>query len=250
MKHKFIKLDEWGELYIDKILFEAGYPVLFTCINGNRDLFICVCCQNNENGTKWLISKTTAGHVAKMLENGMTIRELFLEDEENRFSVNALGGEIEIVKNDKKDWSKDSIYPPKANEYMDAEDGEVEEEIRYFENFDLKYEAFDISDKSYQVRFDSLSDTMPSAVDIVVSVNVKDTINIHSSEVVKVYVLIEKMQLDRTYFAERMMKYLSAVASHKKETMIKETIIYEYTSKQKNIFDMENEMDADLLDAA
>lgn len=45
---KFIKLDSYGQLYIDKILFESYFPIIFTCVNDNKDIFISVCCQNNE----------------------------------------------------------------------------------------------------------------------------------------------------------------------------------------------------------
>ena len=30
---KFIKTDKYGELYIDRILFESYFPIIFTCKN-------------------------------------------------------------------------------------------------------------------------------------------------------------------------------------------------------------------------
>ena len=37
---KFITLNKYGELYIDKILFETYFPIIFTCKNENNDIFI------------------------------------------------------------------------------------------------------------------------------------------------------------------------------------------------------------------
>lgn len=247
MKNKFVKLDGWGELRIDKVLFDAGYPVLFTCINDKRDLFICVCCQNNEDGTKWMISKTTADSVGRMLKNEITIRALFLEEKNNRFSVDAFGGEVKVIRNNERDWAQDSICLPKENEYMDAEEGEAEEEIQYFENFDLKDDAADRPDVDDQMRFDLLSDVMPSAVEGVVYVN---TI----SEIVKVCMLVENMHLDKDYMKGCLMRYLAYAGLHKKEAEASDdgenVAAYEYTSKQISIFDRKNETDTDLLDAA
>mgnify|MGYP004592008717 FL=1 len=58
MKKVFYETQKYGKLYIDKILFETYLPILFTCKNDMNDIFICVCCQDNENGKKWLISET------------------------------------------------------------------------------------------------------------------------------------------------------------------------------------------------
>ena len=66
---KFITLNKYGELYIDKILFETYFPIIFTCKNENNDIFICVCCQCNENGCKWLVGRTNGSFIVRMLQN-------------------------------------------------------------------------------------------------------------------------------------------------------------------------------------
>ena len=65
----FMKIDKLGELRIDVVLFESYYPILFTCLNENNDLFLCVCCQSNKEGRKWLITKTTPNIVVKVLKD-------------------------------------------------------------------------------------------------------------------------------------------------------------------------------------
>ena len=37
---EFIKLEKYGHLYIDKVLFESYFPIIFTCVNDNKDIFI------------------------------------------------------------------------------------------------------------------------------------------------------------------------------------------------------------------
>lgn len=36
---EFIKLDKYGQLYIDRVLFESYFPIIFTCVNDNNEIF-------------------------------------------------------------------------------------------------------------------------------------------------------------------------------------------------------------------
>lgn len=156
MKSEFVVLPKYGQLYMDKILFQAGYPVLFTCTDSARDLFICVCCQNNEQGVKWLASRTNSAEIVKLLKNELTIREAFTNETVERFSVNSMNGEkMRVVKDDRNDWTEDSIYLPKANEYLDAEPEEFEEEIRYYGQYDLKYTSSNERSVAIETSLDS-----------------------------------------------------------------------------------------------
>lgn len=128
---EFIKLNKYGLLYMDKILFESYFPIIFTCINDTKDIFICVCCQNNENGCKWLLGKTDGSSIVKMLRDEITIRQLLLEYSIEKISVSYVENEYAIDYNS-ADWNEDSSYLPKEDSYMYAEEGEFEEEISYF----------------------------------------------------------------------------------------------------------------------
>lgn len=247
MKNKFVNIEEWGELYIDKVLFEVGYPVLFTCINDERDLFICVCCKNNENGAKWLINKTTADRIVQMLKNKITLRDIFLCEGQNRYSVNSLDNKIDIIKNDAEDWSEDSVYLPKKNEYLDAEEDEYTEELLYYGCFDIKYTLFDLYSKEHEIVFDIPQDTRQQLPDIMLAVNVRDSVNTLSGKVVKVYVVIEHMKLNEDSYKERLTRYFYGNALARWE---KTSEVYEFTSKQENIFSIDSGLDTDLLEAA
>ncbi len=132
---KFIKLDQYGQLYIDKVLFESYFPIIFTCTNNKKDIFLCVCCQNNEKGCKWLLGKTDGMSIVKMLQDEITIRQLLLECSSEQISVDYVENEY-VIGNNTSDWDKNSLYLPKEDSYMYAEDGEFEEEINYFSRID------------------------------------------------------------------------------------------------------------------
>lgn len=64
----FIATKRNGVLTIDKILFESYYPILFTCKNEFNDIFVCLCCQHNQNGIKWLVGKTDNSYIMQLLK--------------------------------------------------------------------------------------------------------------------------------------------------------------------------------------
>lgn len=132
---EFIKLDKYGQLYIDKVLFESYFPIVFTCINDRKDVFIVVCCQNNEKGCKWLLGKTNGISVARMLRDEITIRQLLLEYSLGKISVDYAENGY-IISYNNSDWDESSPYLPKEDSYMYAEDGEFEDDINYFSLID------------------------------------------------------------------------------------------------------------------
>lgn len=126
------ELNRYGELVIDKILFEASYPILFTCVNDKEDLFLVVCCQNNKDGKKWLLTQTREKIIIDMLEDKISIREAFLKNSESQITV-LLKEKFEVREHCELDWGENSIYLPKKGEYMDADPGEFDEEIDYYQ---------------------------------------------------------------------------------------------------------------------
>lgn len=128
---EFVKLNDYGQLYIDKILFESYFPIIFTCINNRNDIFISVCCQNNASGCKWLMGKTSGKYVIKLLKNEITVRDLLLNYSSDKVSIDYQKGEYLVNKNS-EDWCEESIYLPKEDSYIYPELGEFDEDIRYF----------------------------------------------------------------------------------------------------------------------
>ncbi|MDO4266460.1 MAG: hypothetical protein Q4C63_08400 [Eubacteriales bacterium] len=128
---EFVNTDKYGKLYFDRILFETNYPILFTCKNNVNQIFICVCCQNNAKGCKWLVGKTDAGSVIRMLKDEITIRELICNHSSGKLSVDYFNMEYRTEYNN-SDWDSNSIYLPKEDSYMFAEEGEFDDDIAYY----------------------------------------------------------------------------------------------------------------------
>lgn len=157
---KFVKTDKYGQLYIDRILFESYFPVLFTCQNDAGEIFICVCCQNNAEGCKWLMGKTEGKSIISMLKDEITIRELFLEHSSGKLSVDYVNGGYTVEYNS-ADWDEESIYLPKEGSYIVAEEGEFDDDILYFAALNrVYYDANlykNVSEVSATVNKDGLS---------------------------------------------------------------------------------------------
>lgn len=161
---EFIKTEKNGTLFYDKILFETYIPILFICRNERKELFVCVCCRDNADGKKWLISKTKASTIASMLKNEMAIRDVFLKDSSDRISVDVLHDNIKIEYNN-SDWKEESDFLPKKGAYIDAEPGEYDEEIEYYQ----KWKSFDYLSQYYAGRVEVIkgfSETTSASMEI------------------------------------------------------------------------------------
>lgn len=144
----YFNIKQYGNLFIDKILFEASYPILFICKNAEEQLFICSCFLNNEEERRWLITGITPDVIIKLLNDEITLRDSFLTDDSVRVTAISDADGIRYVFNDQQDWDpENSICLPDADEYMDVEDGEFEEEIAYYRKFNNK-DSF-----AYEIEF-------------------------------------------------------------------------------------------------
>ena len=124
-----------GNLQLDKVFFETYYPILFTCLNEKKELFLCVCCRANHEGKKWLITKTKPHVVIAMLKNEITIRNAMIMYEDVRVTIidKGIGEEVTVAWYNEQDWDiENSVSLPAAGEFLDAEDEEYEEELAYF----------------------------------------------------------------------------------------------------------------------
>ena len=127
------EIQSLGNLVLDQVIFETYYPSIFTCLNEQNDLFLCVCCRANQDGKKWLITKTEPQVVVSMLQDEITVREAFTAFSTVRVTVTKNGNDRMVTWNDEQDWDvQTSRSLPDAGEYLDADVDEFEEEIAYF----------------------------------------------------------------------------------------------------------------------
>ena len=136
---KFLKINNIGQLYYDKILFSSHYPILFTCKDNNKNLYLSVCYHLNTDGQKWLITKTDEIVIIRLLQNEISLRKAFLVYEDIQISALLLNGQYVFKYNDKIDWNYEtSIALPDKDEFIDAEENEFDEEISYFRNLKIE----------------------------------------------------------------------------------------------------------------
>ena len=134
----FRKIPDFQKVILDTILFESKYPVLFTCKN-DKDIYLFICCLVNSEKIKWIGTRTTYDNLIDLLENKITIRDAFLNVTNNKIMIEYDGKEVEY------ELKKSSEIPdevlPTVGEYMDAEEGEYEEEIVEFQkrNKNIEY---------------------------------------------------------------------------------------------------------------
>lgn len=130
----FFNIEPFGELYIDRIFFEANAPILFSCKNAENQLFLSVCCVSNSTMNKWLVSKICIDTLIELLSDKITIRDAFLNSSKYKYTIIQQRENVQILSNEDcpNDWSSDSIFLPTADEYIDAEDDEFVDDIAYF----------------------------------------------------------------------------------------------------------------------
>lgn len=126
----FRKIPNFKDIILDTILFENKYPVLFTCKN-DEDIYLFICYLVNSEKIEWIGTRTTYDNLIDLLKNKITIRDAFLNVTNNKMMVRYDGKDVEY------EFKKSSEIPdeilPTIGEYMDAEEGEYEEEIIEFQ---------------------------------------------------------------------------------------------------------------------
>lgn len=176
MVQKFVKINKDVQLYIDKIIFESYFPIIFTCKDDKNNIYMCVCCQNNEKGIKWLVGKTDSKSIVKVLEDKITIRELLLYNTEEHISIECINGDYSVEYNN-SDWKENSIYLPKKDSYIYADEGEFDEEIKYFQSLDLicydENEYVGVSDIQELFEMDLLYEKFTNTIEVSGKLSVK-----------------------------------------------------------------------------
>ena len=91
---------------------------------------------NNAKERRWLITKTTPDIIIQMLKDQLTLRDAFLSDDTVRVTAISDDDSMRYLYHAEADWDKKhSICLPDADEFIDADDGEFDEEIAYYERF-------------------------------------------------------------------------------------------------------------------
>lgn len=138
-----------GNLEIDYVIFEANYPVLFTCVDKDKQLYLCVCCDVRQE-QRWIISRTTNENIIGLLTNKVTLRDAFRNQSDENYIVTWKYG-TQKEKSKKVRFNQiDPLDLPTENEFLEAEDGEFKEYIDRLQHEEQKkyYRLIDINSQS------------------------------------------------------------------------------------------------------
>lgn len=138
----FPSIKEFPALYLKQVYVEYVYPVLFTCCSDDGGLFLASCYLADGEKKEWVLTQTTPEIVIEMLENRLTIRELFDKPEVKKYivSLNAKG-EYSYKQCALSEIPTEIL--PQAGYYMDAEPGEFSEEIAELQELS-EYRVFSV----------------------------------------------------------------------------------------------------------
>lgn len=77
----FPNVPQWGNLTMDHIIIDDGYPILFIC-QGREGLYLCLC-RTTWQKQKWLIAKTELNTLENIAQSKIPIRDAFLNSTDN-----------------------------------------------------------------------------------------------------------------------------------------------------------------------
>lgn len=130
-----------AELEVYMVLVESSRPLLFVCRDVQDSLFIVSCHCATAAKTEWILAQTTSDKLINLLSDRITIRDCFVLDNSEAYIVTRSAG-TDLF--DIKKHSLESIADilPTVGYYMEAEEGEFEEELKELQEanvFDNEY---------------------------------------------------------------------------------------------------------------
>jgi hypothetical protein len=112
------------------------------------------------------MGKTRGESVVRMLKDELTVRQLLKEHSTGEMTIDYIDGKYTLSRGG-SEWSENSAYLPKENSYICAENGEFDEEIKYFSSYDessrMVKEAFQFMDElleEIKIEMDNLEDSL------------------------------------------------------------------------------------------
>lgn len=121
------------QLDYDLVLLDDTYPVLFTCVDREDNLYICSCHCATSKRKEWIIAQTSPQKVIELLTDKITIREIFDSCQRKSYIATRYADKPEPVVETVKISEIPGELLPTAGFYMDSAPGEFDEEISAME---------------------------------------------------------------------------------------------------------------------
>ena len=117
------------DLIVDMVLADYQYPILFTCIDEEKNMYIATCFHVDAEKREFLIAKTEPKAVKELLTDKRTIRNVFPDKEDTVYVVTVYKWSEEPMVIESRAADVNSHYFPSCGIFMDAEDDEFEDEL-------------------------------------------------------------------------------------------------------------------------
>lgn len=116
-------------LFMDLILVEYHYPILFTCLDNRGNMYISTCFHADAQEREWLIAQTTPNAVIDLLRNNISIRDVFPKDDTLIYlAAKSKDAQETVIQTVRADEVPEKIFPT-GGMFMDADEDEFTEEL-------------------------------------------------------------------------------------------------------------------------
>lgn len=118
----------YGDLYIDYIIIEDDYPLLFILKNKHNDRFICSCFEIIKQQS-WVINKVTISDIKDLLTDKIDIRKAFLFDNDNKKIIVHKKNNQYVYEIVDKEYIINNDIIPDEGDYLESDENEFNEYI-------------------------------------------------------------------------------------------------------------------------
>lgn len=130
-------------IFYDMVLFDCRYPVLFTCVDAKKNLYLCACYKVDSKSKEWIMACTTEVTVISLLQNKITIHDAFSQNSDFLYRIILKQGDANPTIEKLRIQDVPENILPTSGYFMDADEDEFNNEIAELENrrFEKLYES-------------------------------------------------------------------------------------------------------------
>lgn len=158
-----------NKIYEDQVFLASNVPIIFSGIDSEHNTYICAMYHSDTEKRQWIISGCPAHRMTDMLSDRISVREAFLENGVLHVIITKrYDGKTIVSEYNDTEWN-DRPELPETGEKMDADPGEFDEEIEYFNGlywngvFDTLISVADMVSK-FTVDIPQMSHTVQEAL--------------------------------------------------------------------------------------
>lgn len=119
-------------IIIDRIFLMTNVPILFGGIDDKGTTYICAMYHSDQEKRQWIISECSPLMIARMLSDQITIKKAFMQCEAAHIIFTQYyNGTTSVNYYSDSEWKERSELPD-TGAMMDADEGEFDEDIKYY----------------------------------------------------------------------------------------------------------------------